>query len=92
MLADLEVQALGREVDQIRKAIVSTERLRDEGRAKVAADESAIRSAADHLIESRDRLLRDFTAFHGLIESARTVHAPSLDWHPTTDPSDRLDA
>lgn len=69
--AEREKQALRREVEKVRAEVADTERLREEARTKVAADESSIRAAADYLVESRERIIRDFSAFHELIKNTR---------------------
>ena len=70
-LAEREKKALLREVDKVRAEVADAESLRAEARAKVEQDESSIRIAADYLVESRERIIHDFSAFHGLIENAR---------------------
>lgn len=69
--AERDKQALRQEIEQVRTEVADTERLREEARAKIAADESSIRAAADYLVESRERIIRDFSVFQGLIEHAR---------------------
>ena len=68
---DRERQARLREVEKVRAEIVDAERLCAETHAKVERDESSIRAAADYLVESRERIIRDFSAFHELIDMAR---------------------
>lgn len=70
--AEREKQSLLGEVARIRAEVADAERLRAESRAKVERDESSVRAAADYLMESRERIVRDFSAFQGLIEAARS--------------------
>ncbi|APW63209.1 hypothetical protein BSF38_04773 [Paludisphaera borealis] len=70
--AEREKQAILRELDKIRAAVADAERLRDNAQAEAQRDESSIRAAANHLVEARERIIRDFSAFHGLIESMWT--------------------
>lgn len=70
--AERKKQSLLGEVDKIRAEVADAERLRAEVRAKSERDESSVRAAADYLEESRERIVRDFTAFQGLIEAARS--------------------
>ena len=64
-------KAYRREENKILAEVADAERLREEARLKVAADESSIRSAADYLVASRERIIRDYSAFHELIEKTR---------------------
>jgi hypothetical protein len=66
-----EKKARLREVERIRAEIADAEHLRAEALAQAERDESSIRAAADYLVESRERLIRDFYTFHELIEHAR---------------------
>jgi|GEM_PF-3754018 len=69
--AEREMRALRCELDKARSELADAERLSAEARAKAERDESSIRAAADYLLESRERIIRDFSAFHGLIEHTR---------------------
>ena len=81
--AEREKKALLREVDKVRAEVADAENLRAETRAKAERDESSIRTAADYLVESRDRIIRDFSAFHELIEKARaSVNSSANGHHP----------
>jgi hypothetical protein len=66
-----EKKARLRELEKVRAEIADAERLRAEALANVERDESSIRAAADYLVESRERIVRDFTAFDKLIEHSR---------------------
>jgi hypothetical protein len=79
--AERKKQDLLREVDRICVEVADAERLRAESRVQAERDKSSIRAAADYLIESRERIIRDFSAFHGLIESARASGDVSANGH-----------
>jgi hypothetical protein len=79
--AERERLALQRELDKVRAEIAGAERIRAEARARVEQDESSLRTAADYLVESRDRIIRDFSVFHGLIENARASGNGSANGH-----------
>ncbi len=70
--AEIEKNSILRELDEVRSRLEDAKRLRDESREEAKRDESAIREAVVHLVESRQRIIRDFTAFHGLIETNRS--------------------
>lgn len=80
--AEREKQALLRELDAVRAEVADAERLLAEARMKVERDESSIRAAADHLVEARGRIVRDFIAFHGLIEDTKGGDDGSANGHP----------
>ena len=66
-----EKQELQQEVEKILTEGAEAQRFRDEAREKVEQDASTIRAAADYLVDSRERIIRDFSAFQGLVEHAR---------------------
>jgi hypothetical protein len=66
-----EKKARIRELAKVRAEIADAERLRAEARANIEQDQSSIRDAADYLVASQERIIRDFSAFHRLIEHAR---------------------
>jgi hypothetical protein len=80
--AEEEKKGLLREVEKVRAEIADAERLRAEARANIERDESSIRAAADYLVESRERIIRDFAAFHELIEKASSGSSAN-GRHPT---------
>ena len=76
-----EKKAFNGELERVRAEIADAQRLRDEVRAQAEHDESTIRAAAEHLVEERERIIRDFAAFHGLIEATRANAGGSVNGH-----------
>jgi hypothetical protein len=69
--AEREKLALCRQVEQIGAEVAEAERQLAEARAQAQRDEASLRTAAEYLIESRERIIRDFSAFQALIEGRR---------------------
>jgi hypothetical protein len=81
--AEGEKLALRCAVDKVNAEVGEIKRQREQATAKVADDESSIRATADYLVEARERIVRDFSAFYGLIEQTReSGNGPANGQHP----------